>query len=85
MNNAVRQLARSVAGGGDISPRDLPDLRLFLEGFIDTAWLDGRIEEYETWAESNSAPVMQAGFRHRPLGSNVLVADIMGLQRLGDN
>ena len=76
MDTAVRQLARAITGGGSISARDLRRLRLYLEAFLDADRLDGQIEEYETWAEANSAPVMQAAFRHRPLGSNALVADI---------
>jgi len=51
-------------------------LRPYIEGFLDTNWLENELKEYKNWALKNSHPVLQRSLLHRPLGFNMLVASI---------
>jgi hypothetical protein len=55
---------------------ELLHLRPYVEGFLDQDWLQRQLDDYESWAKTESDPVLQARLLHRPAGVNVLVAKI---------
>ncbi len=63
----------------------LPNLRVYFEGFLDQERLKTDLASYAIWASTNSAPVLQGGFLHRPPGTNMLVAAIWSCKKLGDD
>lgn len=51
-------------------------LRPYIESFLDSTWLEDKLNQYKNWAAKNSDPVLQRNFLHRPLGFNMLAASI---------
>ena len=77
MNKIIHKIAEECSrDSGSIDELSLLHLRPYIEGFLDSNWLDINIDEYETWAKKYSDPSLQRKLLHRPIGMNILVAMI---------
>ena len=78
MDQTIRRVVSEglAAPTASLDLRHLPNLRVYFEGFLDQERLKTDLASYAIWASTNSAPVLQGGFLHRPLGTNMLVAAI---------
>ena len=77
MNNTAEHLGAKASDPSEgLNVRWIPELRDYIEGFLDPNRLTSELPIYEEWARDNSAPVLQGGFLHRPTGTNMLVAAI---------
>ena len=77
MNETIRSIAEKCSKpGSGVQEQALFQLRSYIEGFLDTNWLEGELKKYDNWALKNSDPFLQRSLLHRPLGSNMLVAAI---------
>jgi len=77
MNDTAKHLgAKASDPSGGLNVRWIPELREYIEGFLDPKRLTAELANYDEWASDNSAHVLQGGFLHRPTGTNMLVAAI---------
>lgn len=77
MNQAIRSIAEQCSRPkGRVHEEAMLHLRPYIESFLDSAWLENELNQYENWASKNSDPVLQRNFSHRPLGFNMLAASI---------
>src|SRR4030042_864892 len=59
-----------------VNEQALFQLRPYIEGFLDTKWLESELRKYQDWASRNSDPSLQRSLLHRPSGFNMLAASI---------
>jgi hypothetical protein len=77
MNEAIRSIAEQCSQpNAGVQEQALLQLLPYIEGFLDTNWLEGELKKYENWASKNSDPILQRSLLHRPAGFNILVASI---------
>ncbi len=77
MNKEIRSIAEECSKlKSGVHESSLLQLRLYIENFLDTTWLNTELKEYETWALKNSDPFLQRSLLHSPPGFNNLVASI---------
>jgi len=77
MNEVIRSIAEQCSQlKSGVNEQALLQLRPYIEGFLDTKWLEGELRKYQDWASRNSDPSLQRSLLHRPLGFNMLVASI---------
>ncbi len=77
MNEIIHKIAEECSEDpGSIDELSLLHLRPYVEGFLDSNWLDINLNKYETWAKKYSDPALQRRLLHRPIGMNVFVAMI---------
>jgi len=77
MNETIRSIAKQCSQPkSGVHEQALFQLRPYIEGFLDTNWLEGELKKYKNWASKNSDPFLQRSLLHRPLGFNMLVASI---------
>ena len=77
MNETIRSIAKQCSQPKfGVHEQTLFQLRPYIEGFLDTNWLEGELKKYKNWASKNSDPFLQRSLLHRPLGFNMLVASI---------
>lgn len=77
MNETIRSLAEQCSQpNSGVQEQALFQLRPYIEGFLDTNWLEGELNKYKNWASKNSDPFLQRSLLHRPAGFNILVASI---------
>ena len=75
MERSVQRIAEKVSDPDPgFVPRDIPTLRRYLERWFDPAWLTAVMDDFGAWAATESAPVLQATFLHRPPGTSMLIA-----------
>ena len=77
MNQTIRSIAKQCSQPtAGVYEEAVVHLRPYIEGFLDSTWLENQLEEYRYWASKNSHPVLQRSFLHRPFGFNMLAASI---------
>jgi hypothetical protein len=77
MNEAIRSIAEQCSQPkSGVHEQALYQIRPYIEGFLDTTWLEGELKKYKNWASKNSDPFLKRSLLHRPLGFNMLVASI---------
>ena len=76
--SALGIAARVETGAVPIRSSEISILRKYLESFLDPMRLEADISDFEAWGKENSAPLLQAGFEHRPPGTNSLTANLWG-------
>jgi hypothetical protein len=77
MDKTVCEIAEECSrASGGVDELSLLHLRPYLEGFLDSNWLDKKLKEYDSWASKNSDPTLQRNILHRPIGMNMLIAII---------
>jgi len=77
MNEGIRSIAKQCSQtGASVNVYNLLKLCPYVESFLDKSWVDSKLKEYEEWASSNSDPVLQSKFLHRPTKFNMLAASI---------
>lgn len=77
MNEIIGSIAEQCSHlKSGVNEQALFQLRPYIEGFLDTKWLESELREYQDWASRNSDPSLQRSLLHRPLGFNMLVASI---------
>jgi len=77
MNATIHAIAEQCSQpNAGLQEQALLQLRPYIEGFLDTNWLEGELNKYRNWASKNSDPFLQRSLLHRPAGFNILVASI---------
>ena len=77
MNEIIGSIAEQCSHlKSGVNEQALFQLRPYIEGFLDTKWLENELRKYQDWASRNSDPSLQRSLLHRPLGFNMLVASI---------
>jgi hypothetical protein len=77
MEEIVRKIAEKCSrADARVNDLDLVHLRPYIEGFLDSQWLESQLCDYNAWASKNSDDTLRRAILHRPLGTNVLIAMI---------
>lgn len=77
MNETIRSIAEQCSQPNTgVHEQALLQLRPYIEGFLDTNWLEGELNKYKNWASKNSDPFLQRSLLHRPAGFNILAASV---------
>lgn len=77
MNQTIRSIAEQCSQStSGVHEEAVVHLGPYIEGFLDSTWLENKLREYRDWASKNSHPVLQRSLLHRPFGFNMLAASI---------